>query len=171
MGTSRNVLAVDIDAVEPVSYLLGHELSAALLEMAGDTTAYRARLTALGYKESELDAEIINDFIGSQFMEPAFWRDLAGRDKSLFERMADFAIKFIQAILGRAATLSRDVRPFFAEIDKARALLVEVLTAYATDARFRRSAIDDFMGFSGGQVRAGLTISRDSPQGRQRRFI
>lgn len=151
VGTSRNVLAVDIDAIEPVSYLVGHELghaieaqspglyrelSAALLEMAGDTTAYRARLTALGYKESELDAEIINDFIGSQFMEPAFWRDLAGRDKSLFERMAAAAVSFIQSILRKAAVLSRDVRPLFAEIDKARALLVEVLTTYATDAQF-----------------------------------
>lgn len=151
VGTSRNVLAVDIDAVEPVNYLVGHELghaieaqssdlyrelSVALLEMAGDTTSYRARLTALGYKESELDAEIVNDFIGSQFMEPAFWRDLAGRDKSLFERMADAAVSFIQSILRKASILSRDVRPLFAEIDKARALLVEVLTAYATDAKF-----------------------------------
>ena len=108
-------------------YLAGHEfghtlefqnpalyakLKSAILGASRDWSAYREKLRLWDYDPSKHESEFVNDFIGSQWLEPRFWEELEASEPRLFTRMAKAAIRFLDGLLEKIAGFSRDVRPF-----------------------------------------------------------
>ncbi|GAA5120728.1 hypothetical protein GCM10023212_14790 [Luteolibacter yonseiensis] len=140
-----NTIIVDIDAAGGTAYLLGHELGHSIqhqrpdlydefkreiLALSGDRNSYTKRLESLGYKGESLDVEFVNDFIGSQMVEPDFWEKLRERNPGVFKRLVDASLEYLKVIGGKINQLHRDVRPHFRDIERARTSLVKMLEAY-----------------------------------------
>ena len=140
-----NTIVIDANASSGWSYLLGHELGhsiqhqqpelydslrSTLLDMASDWADYKNNLNPTYNTQEKQEVEFINDFIGSQFGEPDFWKQLKARDASAFSKLVDLALKYLQSIGGRITAVGRDVRPYFNDIDGARLELIKTLEAY-----------------------------------------
>lgn len=149
----QNVILVNIAAPDPLLYILGHELThtlrrqrpelyakieKAVLASGKDLDTFRALLTRLGYKDTQLNEELTADFVGSQFLEPDFLNQLAGEQPSLFARFARAAVDFINGLLKRVVgTFGRDVRPFFTDgLTSLRDELTAALRAYSKSGSF-----------------------------------
>lgn len=149
----QNVILVNIAAPDPLLYILGHELThtlrrqrpelyakieKAVLASGKDLDTFRALLTRLGYKDTQLNEELTADFVGSQFLEPDFLNQLAGEQPSLFARFARAAVDFINGLLKRVVgTFGRDVRSFFTDgLTSLRDELTAALRAYSKSGSF-----------------------------------
>lgn len=151
-GDQRNVILVNVNGVDPLLYILGHELThslraqqpklyaeleAKMLASGKDLDSYRAKLQALGYSSEELNEEMLADFVGGQFLEPDFLNRLAATEPSLFERFAQAAVKFLDTLLRKITDLSRDIRPHFeGRVTELRDALVKALKAYSASGHF-----------------------------------
>lgn len=151
-GDQRNVILVNVNGVDPLLYILGHELThslraqqpklyaeleAQMLASGKDLDSYRAKLQALGYSSEELNEEMLADFVGGQFLEPDFLNRLAATEPSLFERFAQAAVKFLDTMLRKITDLSRDIRPHFeGRVTELRDALVKALKAYSASGHF-----------------------------------
>ncbi|MFT4177534.1 MAG: strawberry notch C-terminal domain-containing protein [Luteolibacter sp.] len=142
-----NTIIIDADAHQGVSYLMGHELGHSIqhqrpelydalkkeiLSLAkdwGDYDAYLAKRKEYDTLEKR-EVEFVNDFIGSQFGEPEFWRALHDRNKGVFGKLVDAALEYLAKIGGRIGKLHRDVRPYFDNVEAARTALVNTLESY-----------------------------------------
>jgi len=135
---------LNVEGKHPAAFLLGHEfghslqagneslykdLSDFVLNRASDWSDYASK-NLKGYSPDRHPREFVNDFIGSQFNDPTFWKELAGKDGPLFDRVIRAAIAFLNSITGRVSTLTRDVRPYFANIEEVRSKLIEALRQY-----------------------------------------
>jgi hypothetical protein len=141
-----NTIIIDAETRQGMSFLLGHELGHSmqhqqpalydalkktLLGMAENWDGYRQMLKESGYEtESKQDVEFVNDFIGSQFTNQDFWNELKKRDEKVFTKLVAYALKYLKDIGDKIGILSRDVRPYFRDIEAARAELVKALEAY-----------------------------------------
>lgn len=158
-----NTLIIDAESRQGVSYLVGHELGhsiqhqqpelydsfkSELLAMAKDWSDYDARLARVkDYDTKEKrDAEFVNDFIGSQFAEPKFWRMLHDRNPSIYRKMLDATLEFLASLGSKIGALNRDVRPYFDNIEAAREVLAKTLEEYRNgkmpDASVRKDLKD-----------------------------
>jgi hypothetical protein len=161
VGTNDlNTILIDSDSRQGVSYLMGHEigysiqyqrldiyekLSKSIRNLASDWSDYNEKLKKIPeYAEDQevSNAEFVNDFIGSQFGEPKFWRRLYSANRPVFRELVDFALKYLNAIGGRIGALQRDVRPYFDNIEAARTELVKALEAYQRGEASRHSCGD-----------------------------
>lgn len=147
-----NTIIIDAESRQGMSFLLGHELGHSmqhqqpdlynalrdtLLGMAKNWDDYRQKLKKLGYDgedkskaKAAQDAEFVNDFIGSQFTDPDFWKELKKRDSKVFSKLVSYALNYLKGIGEKIGVLPRDVRPYFDNIEAARAELVKALEAY-----------------------------------------
>jgi N12 class adenine-specific DNA methylase len=142
-----NTIIIDADSPQGFSYLIGHELGhsiqhqqpelydkfkAAILAMAPDWADYNDRLAKVKDYDTQdkRDAEFVNDFIGSQFGDPKFWRKLQERDAGVFRKVLDSALEFLASIGGKISVIHRDVRPYFQDIEAARNELANTLGQY-----------------------------------------
>jgi hypothetical protein len=143
--SNLNTILIDADSAASFSYLAGHEighgiqhqqpalyerLKATILSLADDWSEYRVRLERSGYKAGSIEVEFVNDFIGSQFTEDAFWERLREKDAGVFQGLVEHALRYLRMIGKRISNLHRDVRPFFKDIEAAREALVETLEVY-----------------------------------------
>ncbi|MFZ4766592.1 MAG: hypothetical protein ACOYMN_16695, partial [Roseimicrobium sp.] len=148
---SRNVLIVNLHSEQPLLWIAGHELThslaaqqpelyaelkRAVLAQARDWSDYRAKRLANGYPEAEIADEFVADFVGAQFLEPGFMNRLAQEQPSLFARLAAAIKRFLDAVLGRAAKLDRDVRPYFQDLTALRDQLASTLGEYSQRGQF-----------------------------------
>lgn len=157
-----NTVIIDADATSGWTYLLGHELGHSiqhqqpelydglkktLLGMAKDWRGYREKLSQTYDTKAKQDAEFVNDFIGSQFGDPDFWKELKARDKTTFGKLVSFAVRYLKSIGGRIQSMSRDVRPYFDDIESARSELLKTLEAYQRgempDQSVRKPELED----------------------------
>lgn len=164
-GTSssdaRNTLVVNLHSEEPILWIAGHELSHSLKAQAPELYAdletvvlanlqnrevYDERLRRMGYKDAQLNDEIVADFMGSQFMEPDFLNRLAIEKPSLFAKLANAIKKFINALLGRAAKLDRDVRPYLKGLEQLRDALANALRQYSERGQFPENPMPHLKG-------------------------
>jgi len=137
-------LFLNVEGKYPAAFLLGHEfghslqagnsalyaeLSDFILSKASDWSDYaKARLA--NYAVEKHPREFVNDFIGSQFNDATFWKELAGTDGNLFERTIRAAIAFLNSLKSRVSSMTRDVRPYFDNIEEVRRKLAEALLEY-----------------------------------------
>lgn len=153
-GTIRsrsNALFLNTGRKQPVMYLAGHEfghalesqapdlyrqLSAAVLAEAGDWSAHAGKLSTWGYSPGQHAGEFVNDFIGGQWMDPAFWRSLEARQPGLFTRMAEAALQWLEHLLDRVRGMPRDVRGYFKDIAAARDALQRAMLAFQQSGQF-----------------------------------
>lgn len=149
-----NTIVVDADSRQGLTYLFGHELGHSiqhqrpdlydafqreLLAMADDWGDYREKLRGSYQTDEQFRAEFTNDFIGNQMDDPAFWERLQERNPGVFRRLVDAALEFLKELGRKIGTLERDVRPYFRDIESARASLVKMLEDYQRGAMPERS--------------------------------
>jgi len=140
-----NTLFLNANGKYPAAFLLGHEfghllkrgnaeiykdLSDYILASAKARPVYNAMLAGNNYRSDQLNDEFVNDFIGTQLNDPTFWKGLAGKDGSLFDKVIRAAISFLNGLKTRVSKLSRDVLPYFDNIPEVRAKLAEALREY-----------------------------------------
>ena len=171
-----NTIIIDASSPMGFSYLIGHELGhsiqhqqpelyddfkSAILAMAPDWAEYNDRLAKVKDYDTQdkRDAEFVNDFIGSQFGEPKFWRKLQEKDASLFRKVLDSALEFFASIGGKIGGLHRDVRPYFADIEAARDELVKTLEEYRKGKMPDSSVRKDLKDSPNGFISTGLRSS------------
>lgn len=159
----RNIIAINVNGTDPLLYTLGHELThsmraqnsdlynalaAEVLAGGQNLDAYRAKMVGLGYKtKAEINEEMVADFVGSQFLEPDFLNQLAEDKPGLFARFARYVTKFINSLLGKVGTISRDIRPHFKDnLEALRAKLVTALKEYAASGQFPDNPMGDTQG-------------------------
>jgi hypothetical protein len=155
----RNVLIVNVNAGDPLLYILGHELThslraqnpklydaleAEVLASGRDLDTARQRLLDSGYKADELNEEITADFVGAQMLEPDFLNRLAAEKPTLFQRFAQAVVRFIDGLLSKTKTFSRDIRPHFQDnLTELRDTLTKALRTYAESGQFPDSPLED----------------------------
>jgi hypothetical protein len=176
---NRNILVVNVNSQEPLAYSVGHELWHAMraqnptlakaletqiLASGQNLDSYRQRLRALNYPESEIEQEIMADFLGSQMLEPEFLNRLAAEKPSLFARFAQSLLDFTRQLINRLSKLNRDVRPFFQErIEDLRDQLATALKTYAREGRFADNPLEGSgmqPSYAGEQALANLPAER-----------
>lgn len=143
LKSNPDAIYINVNGNYPLMFLTGHEFGHSLkaknkalyedlqqfvLDNATDWTAYKNNLiNNKGYSESQAADEFTEDFIGAHFNDGKFWRRLWQKDKPLFERLVDAAMDFLNALTGRASSMSRDVRPFFKNWEETRDKLVGIV--------------------------------------------
>lgn len=151
------VVFINADATKPMMAILGHEL---VHRMSADQkTLYQVlarRLNTVLKNEDKyvawLDSkytpeqrkglkygeELHADVVGDFFTDPQFWQDMAAEQPSLFQRVAQAILRFLDTAIQKIT----DIRPFGTE-------------QYITDLNAARAAVVDAMRqFSGAQVGA-----------------
>jgi hypothetical protein len=126
---------------------LYHELNDRLTQLRTGEFRYRDALQARYANQGmqmplqwleELNADIVGDF----FNDKQFWRDLAAKDRTLLERIADAVMRLLEDVsqwvmgtrpLGSAAYLK--------DIDGARAAVVDAMSAFSARSQF--TSFDD----------------------------
>ena len=68
------------------------DLSDYILARSKARPTYNSMFVGNDYRSDQLDDEFVNDFIGSQFNDLTLWKELAGKDRSLFDRAICSAI-------------------------------------------------------------------------------
>ena len=102
------VAFIDVDSKEPELFILGHELYHDIKQYSDYDPAVRAELHALyravkaaGIELSENESVIdeqLADVLGSAFTKGKFWKQLSKENDSLFRRVADWFIRFLDKL-------------------------------------------------------------------------
>lgn len=144
---------LNIEATKPMMAVLGHELLHemaktapgvyAKLSMALDkvikgesfyASALRNRYAAQGLTLNELDIreELEADIVGDNFMDPAFWSEVAREQPSMFQRIADQVMKWLEAVarkIGVQRPFGTD--QFLSDIEAARAAVAQAVREFS----------------------------------------
>ncbi len=156
---------LNVEAPGHVLFLTGHELShtlriedPALWRQLADELRplirkwgeYRATLSDAHYaglSEEEQFEELMGDVIGENFVNPAFWEEMAQADESLFRKVARKAVALLTRAL-RLLTGRKGVERYVTDMTQARAVVSRALVRYAkqTQAGIYRRYADQFDG-------------------------
>lgn len=105
-----NTVVVNLDSKQSVKKLIGHEVAHTLegtqefealrdsLKTTDAVTKLKSDLEGMNYSESELDNEIIADVVGENLNNRKFWRSLSQDSPTVFQRVGDAALGFIDKI-------------------------------------------------------------------------
>lgn len=137
----RNTIVVNLNSRQPLRYTLGHEITHSLIgtpeytqlsEVIKPTQGfekYREKLLSYGYADSEIEAEFVADVVGENLANRTFWRSLSTSNPTVFQRVADTALDFIETVWNK---LKDDKRPsalkYLEDLQKSRDTIREVLT-------------------------------------------
>lgn len=160
---SPGYIFINIDSQKPLMAVLGHELlheleknqpgiyadlSRSLGALLKNETAYTNRLLAnykkqgISTKDLRAREELEADIVGDNFMDPEFWQALSQEQPSLFRRIADAIIKWLDGVAGKIGT----ERPFGTD---------QFLTDIAAAREAVASAMRQFSGAEVGAVTDG----------------
>ena len=134
---------LNVDGANHLTYILGHELGHSLKiddpKLWAEMTVqlqplvrkfgkYRAEYGQGLTNDVDVLEELVSDVIGDNFLNNAFWQDMAKQSQSLFKRIADKAI----ALLNKSIRLmvGRDVSIFISDMEKARSIIAETMLKY-----------------------------------------
>src|SRR3990172_2062087 len=73
--------------------------------------------------ESAVTKEMLGDFIGDNFTNKGFWNDMAKADPNIFQRVADYILRFLDTIIGKSFGSFR----FVSAIKKPRQALIKTM--------------------------------------------
>lgn len=149
----RDTIFVAADNPHPHLQVLGHELTHrmrteapdlydglkdALLPMIRNLDGFKQLygLDEVGMSEEDVIEELIGDLVGDRFMERQFWGELAKRQPTLFQKIADYVLRFLGLLTGRSFGSVR----FVNDINAARAAITETMAEYASRKQGERPA-------------------------------
>ncbi len=174
---SPGYIFINIDSQKPLMAVLGHELlheleknqpgiyadlSRSLDALLKNETAYTNRLLenykkqGISTKDLRAREELEADIVGDNFMDPEFWQAIAKEQPSLFRRIADAIIKWLDGVSKKIGAQ----RPFGTD---------QFLTDIAAARNAVASAMRQFSGAEAGAVTdeadadtTNLSISEDT---------
>lgn len=144
---------VNLKANRPALFVTGHELFHRMEREAPET--YRRFVAAVegllqhvsSYKHALADPkrirdEILADFTGASMMKPKFWQELRARERTLFGRIADYVLGFIDQMLVNLRLTTPQTERFLSDVKAARAALVDALTEWRQGKEAPAAATD-----------------------------
>lgn len=141
-NSKPNTIFLNADGKYPLLFVAGHEfghsvkrldpeiygkLQDYVLTNAKDWSKYREGLKDKGYSEEKMADEFTEDFIGNHFNEKEIWGEMSKKDPNLFQKILTHAIQYLDSLIGRASSMSRDVRPYFEDWATHRQELARML--------------------------------------------
>ena len=150
-GFNTNVLKdkilISVDSPRPELAVFGHEL---IHEMRSDAPELHKSLTAelgqyvkdfgdyprRGTNPSMTEKDLVGDFIpdvaGDQFIKPEFWKTLQDKNPTLFGKVADYVMRFIQKVQEKLSSVYGTEKNFLpTDLEKVRSILADHLNRYA----------------------------------------
>jgi tRNA G10 N-methylase Trm11 len=146
------VIFLNVDAKQPLMSVLGHELLHKLRdnvphvyrELVGrlervmknqpdyySELARRYKAAKIGVPAEWLE-ELHADIVGDHFTDPQFWRDLARDKPTLFRRVVQAVLKFLDDVLEGLGRSYRTER-FVTDVETARAAVVDAMRQFSSD--------------------------------------
>lgn len=162
----KDAIFINVESQSPMLFTLGHELGHTLRlqdpalwkQMAQELrplvqnwSEYKDRLSDPRYAELTEDEqleELFGDVIGENFLNEAFWKDMAQQSPTLFERIAQKAIDLLTKAI-RVLT-GKDVSRFIRDMEQARAIVAKTLVAYSqnvNEGRYEKMAAQHDPGY------------------------
>lgn len=80
-------------------------------------------------KDEQLASEIMGDFFGDSFTDPAFWDKLSAKEPGLFVRVARAVLRFISELAGKLK--DSEAYKYVSDISKAHDVIVDSLSRWA----------------------------------------
>ena len=157
-GFSTNVVKdkifISVDSQRPELAVVGHELvhemrkdnpelydqfEKELSKYSVNIENYQRRSTNKSMSEDELKKDFVPDIVGDQFIKPEFWKTLKNENPTLFSKVADYVLQFIQKVRAKLSEVYGTEKNFMPkDLEKVRSILADHLNRYAesrTDTR------------------------------------
>ncbi|MFA7290879.1 MAG: LPD38 domain-containing protein [Rhodocyclaceae bacterium] len=138
-----DLVFLNVDSANHLLYIVGHELGHSLkVDDPALWSAMGKELQPLIRRWSEYKAnqaqqlddagmaeELFGDIIGQNFLNEAFWQDMAKENQSLFARIAHAAIRLLNKAL--KLIVGQDVSIYVSDMEQARAIVAKTMAKYA----------------------------------------
>ncbi len=104
---------------------------------------YREKHDAHNLGEDYITEEMIANFIGDNFADPAFWEAIGLQEPSLFEQIVRAVVDFIEKVLAKIAGEAPSLKShqYFSDIKKARDAVVWTMAEYAKRQQGKNSSL------------------------------
>jgi hypothetical protein len=116
------------------------ELVARLMKQVQNGNDYFEQLSAryeaggMSTKQVRFGEELIADIVGDFFGDPQFWRDMKAEQPTLFVRLVDWVLRFLDGVIARMRGIkTENIDAYVKDVEQARAAVVSAMRAYSRE--------------------------------------